>query len=363
MKQFSQYKVNGFTLLEMILVAAIIGGMLFSVSIFLQGRTQTIRIEKNVKDMKYILSAAMMYYANNPISGTTGGWPPAAVGSSAAANALNCLKGVNSSDVTGCATPAIPYLSRSISKNPWNQFYRAGVGSADTYTTSPSYFVWTAIQGRAGLTKVIADAIALRIPPAYTSTQAPTTSPTGAPVPPTDSSPCDNSTTTCYVVAYVTMPSVEIPIGSDDSGIINFVGLYRHGGCVPVPTCPNSYDEPQIFVAPVSVSGVNDGPTIHYNLNSFTAYAKDKQIVTTTAGPVNCDGTPYNPAPPTACNPQGGTLGVTKYWRVCLQIVTDKGLVSGNQYGQYVTLMAMTRCSPAAGEVSGGGTPFTIFGN
>jgi hypothetical protein len=112
-----------------------------------------------------------------------------------------------------------------------------------------------------------------------------------------------------------------------------------------------------VFVVPVSVSGLNDSSgnpaattTNLYPISSFTAYA----TAISAAG-----------QDPVACTDISGTTDTSGYtcgekvgdyfpalsqqtWRVCLQVVTQKGNVAQtntSQWGNYVTLAAFTRCA------------------
>ena len=138
---------------------------------------------------------------------------------------------------------------------------------------------------------------------------------------------------------------------------VNFAGLYHHGACVPVPSCPvdasGNTMTPQVMVVPVSVSGLYTNSTDVYPISSFTGYA---------VGP------DANPGP---CVSGGGAPSCTvdisgppaaSSWRVCLQIVTEQGTVtsSSSGWGEKVTLLAITRCS-ISNEPAG--STFSVYTN
>jgi prepilin-type N-terminal cleavage/methylation domain-containing protein len=138
---------------------------------------------------------------------------------------------------------------------------------------------------------------------------------------------------------------------------VNYAGIFANGTCVPVPTCPGTMTA-AIYVAPAAVSGVNDVPTCTgstastcsnvpvYPVSSFTAYA-----VGPGATPAVCSGSSGNAA---ACP---GETGAT-YWRVCLNVITEKGTVSpagGSAQEQLVgSILAVTRCVPGGGDKPNG---------
>jgi hypothetical protein len=114
-----------------------------------------------------------------------------------------------------------------------------------------------------------------------------------------------------------------------------------------------------IVVTPVSVSGMNENNTDVYPISSFTAYA----MGTTNAGlpgaaPLNCNGTGT-----VTCSLSANST----YWRVCLRIVTQKGLVTSGGNPTWAqdagVILALTRCmpqnEPTLPQVSG--SAFNVF--
>jgi hypothetical protein len=102
----------------------------------------------------------------------------------------------------------------------------------------------------------------------------------------------------------------------------------------------------------VSVSGLNDvGSAAVYPISSFTAYSSSDVPI---ASPIACtgstSGTPGSTAAPACPDPgAAGASATGTYWRACVQVVTERGDLSGTgtdaaSWGQYVTLGAFTRC-------------------
>lgn len=336
------FKTKGFTLIELMLVMVIISIIIYSGIGYVQQRTAQIRITRTSEQMQQILNAALAYYVAN------GRWP---------GNLADLQNGTY-----------LPTNAQVPLTNPWGQGYSATSYSsvAPGANAAPrSFYLWTPVRGAVvgGGSTATANArsIAGTLPFGYTS-GSPGTPPTGP--------ACGNSTTTCYVVTMINVPGQNL----NNATAVTFAGLYKHGGCVPVPQCPvdatNTPLTPQIIVAPVSVSGFNDpGSTNVYPISSFTAYAtggtdkvppvcKAGQLESNiSTGSLNCE--------------TGGNVAnydaSTKYWRVCLDITTEKGnLTSTNtatgtsMWGKDVTVMAITRCS-ITGESAG--TNFNVFSN
>lgn len=315
----SQRNIQGFTLIEILLVLVIISVIIYASVGYMQQRALQLRIERASTQTQQILNAGLAYYVGNSQ------WPTMAQ-----------LKG--------------NYLPPSPMRNPWGNTY-------DVANDGKLFYVYSKVNTvSAKGASAAAQVIAGTLPLAYTSNTA------GAPgLPPSSSSPCVAADTTCYVVASVNIPGQNL----NNATAVNYAGLYKHGGCVPVPTCPVSANgtpmKAQIMVVPASVSGVNDtdaGPPTSQNvypISSFTAYAKDPST-----NPAACDGGTQVP-----CAPQNPpATGTPTYWRACLQVVTEKGPVTSgtgaNAWGQNVTLMAITRCA-IVNEPSG--SNFSVFSN
>ncbi len=331
--------ITGFTLIEMLLVLVIVSMFIYMSVGYIQQKTLQMRIDRTSIQMQQILNAGMAYYVAN------GTWP----------------QGPDLTNLQGSYLPPSTVTFQS----PWAEPYKISVYSptitpAPPVQPPPQFYVWTAITAAASSTSgsatAAANIIAGTLPLAYTTTDT-TGSATNPPVP---GSNCTADSTTCYVVASVNIPGQNL----NNARAVNFAGLYHHGACVPVPQCPvdstGTTMVPQIMVVPVSVSGLNNtsnpGQSNVYPISSFTAYAKPMKPVGT--DPDMCDhSNAYGGTGNTSCtsNNNGPTANVTAYWRVCLQVTTEAGNVqttspnganTGNaNFGQNVTLMAVTRCA------------------
>lgn len=321
---------KGFTLVEMLLVLTVISAIMYGMITYLQQRTVQTQIDKTSVQMQQILSAALAYYVAN------GNWP----GVVDNVAAIPCLQATVAAAST-CQNPYLPFSPN----NPWNlQYNAAPVGPSGTM-----FAVWTAIPSSVNMPtsgSTIATIIMGTLPLAYTSGD-----PGTATTPPAQGTVCATtaskgsspSVAPCNVVAAVNIPAQNL----NTAMAVNFAGLYHHGGCVPVPTCPSGMTA-QVMIVPVSVSGVNDSSpsTNAYPISSFTGYAtapsSDPPPACDPAGassaPVYCSGLASQPLPGT-------------FWRACIQVVTEKGDVSTTNtnsnppWGANETLMAITRCA------------------
>jgi len=311
---------HGFTLIETLLVLVIISMIIFSGLGYLRQRTLQMRMDRVSLQMQQILNAGLAFYVTN------NKWPQ------------------QLSDLQGTYLPptTVPL------KNPWGQLYvvdGTNVEKLIVYTST--------VSASSSEASTAANVIAGMLPMSYTSTTVPSASAT-----PT----ACTTQTTCYIVSSVNIPGQNL----NNARAINFSGLYKHGACVPVPQCPvdvtGNTMTAQVFVAPVQVAGTYDGglstsnPNV-YPISSFSAYATPK--VPAGNNPVSCTG---GKAPDCSAL-DGGTVG---HWRVCVQVVTERGVVSDNSaatppspnWGDNQTIMALTRCvtnnEPA-------GSPFNIY--
>lgn len=331
MKRVSSNRVKGFTLLEMLLVMVIVSAIIYMVVGYFQQTALNTRVDRTAQQMQQVLNAGLAYYVAN------GEWPDTS------GHNVKCLQGKS-----GCDTVYLP----SNFTSPFAQDYETDVKDG-------VFYVYLKLSSSSvGTPSVIAQIIAGKLPLSYTSSDNGN--------PPDSGNKCSGSGS-CRVVASVNIPGQNL----NNASAINFAGLYHHGGCVPVPRCPVDKDgntmTPQIMVVPVSVSGVNDpnDPTKVYPISSFTAYATDPA---TNGKPDQCNGT-SDTYQSTDCedSEQGKNNDSAGYWRVCLQVYTQAGEVAqtntetGKQaWGQYVTLMAVTRCA-IKNEPSGSG--FTVYSN
>lgn len=311
-------KIKGFTLIETLLVLVIISIMIYASIGYIQQRALQSRIDRTSTQMQQILNAGLSYYvAHNewPTSGNT-------------THDLSLLQGTY-----------LPPSTVTI-KNPWGKDYSIA-------STPELFYVYTSTETvSSGAAASTANVIAGMLPLSYTATATGT--------PPAAGNPCTNQNT-CYIVASVNIPGQNL----NNARAINFAGLYKHGGCVPVPECPvdatGTTMTPQVFVAPVQVAGTFDGglsgsnPNV-YPISSFSAYA---------TGPA---------ANPPGCASGGGAVACnaspasTSYWRVCMQVVTERGIItsSSTNWGDNQRLLALTRC---VGDNEPAGSPFTVFSN
>jgi prepilin-type N-terminal cleavage/methylation domain-containing protein len=312
MSKANMKKEKGFTLIEILLVLVIVGILIFASANYVQQRALQMRMDRTSTQMQQILNAGLAYYVAN------GAWP---------AN-MAALQGT--------------YLPPGALRNPWGNTY-------DISSTTALFYVYTRVNTvSAKGANAAATVIAGSLPMAYTSNSAGT--------PPAAGSACSAADTSCYIVASVNIPGQNL----NNARAVNFAGLYKHGACVPVPKCPvdatGNTMTPQVMIVPSSVSGVNDAdtnPQNIYPISSFTAYATGPS-----ATPPACSGSTA-----TTCTPTAGQAA-DQYWRACLQVITEKGVVTSSPgagaWGQFVTLMAVTRCSVTNESA---GSQFTVFSN
>jgi hypothetical protein len=229
--------------------------------------------------------------------------------------------------------------------NPYGKVYEIKV---DLTNTTTNFYV---ISPLPSTTSGIADAsvIAGQLPSGITATNI-----TSLPVPPAQCAL--SSSSDCYVVSSVGPPGSNLA----NARSVNFANLYKSGQCVPVPTCPAGMTA-EILASPAGVSGINDGgesPNV-YPLSSYTAYAKQSAL-----NPIDCDGSSSSAnANCASTNVEGGYSSM--YWRVCLSVTTEKGVVSQtkNLDAQNIgTIMVITRCQPGNPPNEKTGSPnFNVY--
>lgn len=316
-----QQCVKGFTLIEMLLVLAIIAMLIYLGMGYYQQHLISSRIDKASLQMQQILNAGLAYYLAN------GEWP---------------------SDLSALQNPSAPYLpSKIVSPVVSGQYY------VFTNPKSPSLLSVSLQIPAANNSNAVAQSISGKLPLSYTTKSDPTTGT------PSQVNNCDAGKN-CYVVGQVNIPGQNL----NNAMAVNFVGEYRNGGCVPVPNCPalspnGQAMTPQVFVVPASVSGFDKNSTSKIlPIESFTAYATGP---TKTAGtnPPACQNGAADP-----CKAQGDNATNLNYWRVCLQIYTTdpSGPISTKtgDWGDNVWLAAFSRCA-IANEPSG--SPSSVFTN
>jgi hypothetical protein len=355
----------GVTLFELILVAGVTSIIILAGIRYTAFKMHQIRIDKMTLQMQQILNAGLSYYT---AQGAAGKWPASSV---AGESGIDCLRAVGATATTGTAC-TVPYLPPNLVLSPWgNPYYTPNTANS---STMPLFSVWTPIQsGAVGNAKGVAEVIAGTLPLAYTTGAVPV----DATTPPAAGTVCSTASgSTCYVVAMVNIPgqNLNAVVSNSADGAVKFGGLYHHGACVPVPACPAGTTA-QIFLTPVSVSGVYDAatdPRNLYSINSFTAYAQAAKAL-----PDECSSTASAPVPGTTpckaagdpADPASAMASPPKYWRACMQIITEGGPVpratpaAGNEWGKYATMMAITRCAVSSGTGEATGSSFQVYSN
>jgi prepilin-type N-terminal cleavage/methylation domain-containing protein len=347
----SKQTANGFTLIEMLLVMVIVSAIIVGIATYSQQKTAQMRLDRAVLQMQQILNAGLAYYLNNSK------WP---------ASIADDLQGDGKTGSTGKPGGYLPGPSSAVTiVSPWAGQYIIGNTGANLNAPGALFAVCTTIS--AGDTAPsTAKILAGRLPMAYVvdgdhsaecATDSSTTSTGVATLP--AASEC--TAAPCTVVATVNVPGQNL----NNARAVNYAGVYHHGACVAAPKCPAKM-KPSVLVAPVSVSGMFSTNTEVYPISSFTAYVSvDSQTPTPNANPAACTGDTSTPA---AC-PTGGPDD--KYWRVCLQIITQKGPVVYNSdtAKDATTILAITRCMPQGEDEPDGnqkgntitGSDFTVF--
>lgn len=357
---FNKKKFDGFTLFEMLLVLVIISSIIFMMMTYLTTKTDESKRDLTVMQYEQILNAGLAYYINNSA------WP----------TTIDQLQTGN-------------YLPKKTITNPWQSEYTF-YNDPTSGTFSICSVVSGAVIGSGTTTNntavIESGIIAGRLPLAYTidisagtSGTAPTC-PANAPDP--TAAPCTGTGTSCALVSTVNIPGQNL----NNARSVNFAGLYHNGACVPAPVCPNPYDaatnptgmKPAIIVAPVAVSGNYEGGSSVFPVSSFTAYAVGGVVSasspagTPAAQPIKCTDSATVSSGTTCDKTNGGDGGLTSgtYWRVCLDVVTEKGRIGdvaseppppANPTVWDInsgTVMVITRCVPN-NEPTGSG--FNVF--
>ncbi len=315
MKTIRKMREDGFTLLEMMLVAVMVSWLIVMSISYVQQRTRAISIDRATAQMEQILNAGLSYYVNN------GTWPT--------------TDGAAAVNVSGLATLTPAYLPAVI-VSPWGTPYSVS-------STTTLFTVNVALPAAFANGRMIATVLAGRLPFGVATTPA---------------SPAASS-----VASSINIPGANL----NNSGAINFAGIYHNGACVPAPSCPASSGgssfTPQIMVSPASVSGMSDpNSTNLYPLESFSAYATAMADTGTVVGPNACGNSASNPTPdpaPCLADSGGTTVPDGNYWRVCLNVSTAKGDASWDSTtGSNATVMVLTRCGSSTENA---GSDFTVF--
>lgn len=325
-----RHKVKGFSLVEVLLVMAIISTVLVGLMGYTTQKSDEMRRDRTVMQMEQFLNAGLSYYVG------LGSWP---------------------TSVADLQTGL--FLPTGIIRNAWGQTFTVGNNSEDTSNpaSGPQFSVCTTLTGANVF--AAATVIAGRLPIASAIDGGTATDP----CPRTTLTPCAIASTTCTVMSSVNIPGQNL----NNARSINFSGLYHNGACVPAPSCPSTSMLPTVMAVPVSVSGMNDSstPSNIYPLSSFTAYVTGTSLLDST--PNNTPGDCSNDTPADCYETETGTgtkLPIGKYWRVCMRIITQKGPV------QYDTntkdagiILVLTRCVPRDEYTTPSvyGSQFTVF--
>jgi len=378
---------KGFTLIEVLLVLVIASSLIVMFINFTGQQANQQRRDITTLRMQQVLNAALAFYNQN------GRWP--SLTATPTQSGLVAL--TTASELVGNN-----YLIRMGSSGTWVSSYGSTI-YAGFEPTRNIFYVAVSLPAAAP-SPANAQMIAGLLPSGIT---LPSGSVPGLPPSPGACS----SGQSCYILASVPPPGQNL----NNARSVNFASVYHSSACVPAPSCPVGM-MPQIFVIPVSVSGVNDSPTNCtdnnatnctvnvYPISSYTGYAIAKTSGTD-SGPMKYHLTPYNSGSLTTSNPAPYYLqtptdsiipncGITNpattatcigsydssgnpsnlpgsavpgyFWRVCLGVITERGLVQPTSVGSYPsawgalegTVMAVTRCVPM-GEATG--STFNVF--
>lgn len=315
-------KLKGFTLFEMLLVLVIVSSLLIVGLNYTTQKSDDMRRDKTVLQIEQILNAGMSYYVNNSQ------WPGQTTNATCGVTGTGAAWNTLSSATTSLVPNYIPPLSN------FNNPFPTTTASAYQFNciAQGSFYVATQMNTAAN-----AALVAGRLPMGYRTTalSALTTSPPAA---------CTTGANCNFVVTSVNIPGQNL----NNARSINFAGIYHNGACVPKPSCPSGMT-PQIFTSVSGASGTNDPSLNVYPISSFSAYAADSTSTCASGATVAC------PA----------VTGVT-YWRVCLDVWTEKGSIyannggtGANSPGANQTILALTRCAPT--NESPAGTPIGVW--
>lgn len=343
-------KNSGVTLIEILLLSVIISIMILISIGFEQKRAEEARRNRAVAQIQQLLNASLSFFLKN------GSWP---------------------SDFTSLRSRVgLPFLPAGSNKNPWGNDII--IARSTDRPIQNKLYIYTLVGDSAD-----AAAIAGKLPYGYTTANIST-------IPP-NLTAC---TKDCYVVTSIDVPGWNL----SNANAVNFASLYRNGGCVPVPVCPVDKNgvqmTAQIFVVPASATGANDGvgnctidaqgnPVCQnfnaYPLSSFTAFATgptDYVQGNPNSGPPTCNPDTSVPFYARQCvadqnfsqSPYQRQAPSGRYWRACLSITTEKGLVKptlgqfpnpGTRWGRYTgSILAIVRCQPKGENV---GSDFSVW--
>jgi len=336
MKNFQRAK-RGFTLIEVMLVLVIVSVGISMLLGYVTQRMDQARRDRETLQIQQILNAAMVYYVNN------GKWPDSYAGPpSGNPTAIGTTLNSTHPLLVNNYLPPGPSASAG-----WVSPYGTSYITYVNQTTNVFYVFNKLPASQTG--NLSASLIASTLPSGFTTKDTFTNaqpwtlvSPCPAVVPP-------GTPNTCDIVAAVNVPGQNL----GNARSVNFGDIYHSGGCVPVPVCPGNMVA-EILAVPASVSGAYDTPgsaTNVYPISSFTAYATAPSANFNT-NPANCTG------PVAAANDNciGRTNFGQGYWRVCLSVTTERGVITTNNSESSTqalgSILAVTRCVPPS-EPSG----------
>ncbi|MBV8801362.1 MAG: type II secretion system protein, partial [Gammaproteobacteria bacterium] len=130
----SQAHISGFTLLEMLLVMAIIAGIMLGIATYSQQRILQLREDRAVLQIQQILNAGLAYYLNNTQ------WPDSI-----------------STNLQGTATSAgyLPGPSSAVTiSNPWGTSYIIGNTTMKTLSSTGIFAVCTTVNAGAATSTI-----------------------------------------------------------------------------------------------------------------------------------------------------------------------------------------------------------------
>jgi len=339
--QSSYRKINGFTLLALLLILTALGVMAVIAIGYNAQKIDNQKRDKATLQVQHILNAALSFYVKN------GNWPDCP--GNIASPTVPVVKNIASATMPGVNVLQTQGFLPAQVNDPWG---------------SSQYSYWCFAPSQAVTNTGATFFVAGTAPSSDISKQIASMLPNGYDAP-----------------GGVYVGSINIPgenVGNARS--LSFAGVYYSGSCVPAPTCPLGWT-PSIFLLPGGVTGSSSQPTgcgavppydttncsaEVYPINAYQAFAKGDA----TGNPVNPNANSGGPPldckitalpTPLACqsDPTGNTLlDGTKYWRVCLYVRTENGIAYPNTasdmpWGKMIgSIIAFTRCVPST-EPSG----------
>tara|TARA_R110000868_G_scaffold108769_3_gene296633 strand:+ start:2668 stop:3645 length:978 start_codon:yes stop_codon:yes gene_type:complete len=305
-KNSQQLKTLGFTLVEMLMVAAIVATFMVIGQRYMSQRAEYGAIDRASAQMQQILNAGLSYYVNNDK------WP--------ADIAALQTEGYLSDKIVPTSPWGTPYTLTPAPLPPEpHKVLTVNLALPESMPESKAKGVGLIIAGRLpfGVSEAAADGSG-----DYESTG---------------------------VSASVNIPGQNL----NNAGAVNYAGVYNHGGCVPAPVCPVDQEgtelKPEVMLSMQAASGLNvPGSPEIYPITGMTMYLAQEDPVEGGSVP-GCNPGEASYGGGADCTATTDPVG-TKYWRVCLQLVTSKGIVQWDDTDatlktfNYAAITAMTRC-------------------